>query len=351
MTFLRFGLAICTSALVFACSGKSGSVDDDASGASGASGDDGGSSGDNDTNGNKSTAASCAGGAGRDGDVQKCALGRQRDQPHLRPRGSEQLLRVLQVPAGLRLPRRRRKRRGDPERLRHRSASARRRDLRLPGRHQRQRRPTPSTRDDDPPKNHDVDFFDAMLSSLEGDYSVDPKAVFITGMSGGAYFVNQLGRWRATEIWGEAPMSGGGPFGNGDSDFSDGNITVNGQVPALIIHGDADGVVDISEGKKSLSYWRGSGQLYNRRGRGLRQPVPAASRLHRARRVVRDPEDGPHHLAQRTGGRVVLLHRAANRARVAQPRRRSRLSDPTCDPSPRSIDGCARQPTTSRINA
>jgi polyhydroxybutyrate depolymerase len=112
--------------------------------------------------------------------------------------------------------------------------------------------------DDDPPKNHDVDFFDAMLSTLSNAYSVDTSRVYITGMSGGAYFTNQLARWRESEVWGNAPQSGGGPFGNGDSDFTDGNLTVNGPVPSLIIHGSADSTVDISEGEKSLTYWGGA---------------------------------------------------------------------------------------------
>ena len=111
---------------------------------------------------------------------------------------------------------------------------------------------------DDPPKNHDVDFFDGMLATLSAAYSVDISRVYITGMSGGAYFANQLARWRQSVVWGNAPQSGGGPYGNGDSDFNDGNLTVPGPVPSLIIHGSADDVVALSEGEKSLTYWGGA---------------------------------------------------------------------------------------------
>ncbi len=112
--------------------------------------------------------------------------------------------------------------------------------------------------EDDPPKNHDVDFFDGLLATLTGAYSIDTSRVYITGMSGGAYFVNQLARWREPVVWGNAPQSGGGPYGNGDPDFDDnGSLTTTGPVPSLIIHGSADDTVDISEGDKSLDYWGG----------------------------------------------------------------------------------------------
>ncbi|MDB4940608.1 MAG: hypothetical protein JWP97_142, partial [Labilithrix sp.] len=110
----------------------------------------------------------------------------------------------------------------------------------------------------DPPSNADVAFFDALVAQVDATYCVDKKRVLVHGMSGGAYFTNQLGRWRATAIRAIAPMSGGGPFGiqNSDYDPKNGELTVNGPVPALMIHGLADTSVPITEGQKSLAYWR-----------------------------------------------------------------------------------------------
>ena len=108
----------------------------------------------------------------------------------------------------------------------------------------------------DPPNNADVSFFDALVAQVEGSYCVDKNKVWTHGMSGGAYFVNQLGRWRPTVVKAVAPQSGGGPYGNQNSDFSDGNLTLTGAIPAFIIHGDADSTVALSEGQKSLAYWR-----------------------------------------------------------------------------------------------
>jgi len=113
----------------------------------------------------------------------------------------------------------------------------------------------------DPPNNKDVDFFEAIISSLTKTYCIDKKKVFIHGMSGGAYFVNQLARWKAPEIRGAAPQSGGGPYGINGSDYNAmGNLSVNGAVPVFIVHGNADTSVPLTEGQKSYTYWQGADQ-------------------------------------------------------------------------------------------
>ena len=97
-----------------------------------------------------------------------------------------------------------------------------------------------------------------MKTKLAADYCVDTARIYVHGMSGGAYFTNQLGRWRQSVIRAIAPQSGGGPFGIAGSDFdpATGNLTVSGPVAAFIVHGQSDGVVTLSEGQKSLTYWR-----------------------------------------------------------------------------------------------
>jgi polyhydroxybutyrate depolymerase len=108
----------------------------------------------------------------------------------------------------------------------------------------------------DPPANADVALFDALVTAISTKYCADKTRVYAHGMSGGAYFTNQLGRWRSSALRAIAPQSGGGPFGNQDSDFSGGNVTVTGAVAAFMVHGDADTTVNLSEGQKSLAYWR-----------------------------------------------------------------------------------------------
>jgi polyhydroxybutyrate depolymerase len=110
----------------------------------------------------------------------------------------------------------------------------------------------------DPPANADVAFFDALVAAVHATYCVNTARVYVHGMSGGGYFTNQLGRWRATAIRAIAPQSAGGPFGIQASDYdpTSGGLTINGAVPAFIVHGQADTTVPISEGMKSLTYWR-----------------------------------------------------------------------------------------------
>lgn len=109
-----------------------------------------------------------------------------------------------------------------------------------------------------PTANADVDFFDAMTAAIKAAYCVDASRVYAHGMSGGAYFTNQLGRWRGNVLRGVAPQSGGGPFGNGSGDFDPqtGSLKLGVPVAAFIVHGSSDGSVTLSEGQKSLAYWR-----------------------------------------------------------------------------------------------
>lgn len=109
-----------------------------------------------------------------------------------------------------------------------------------------------------PAANADVALFDALVTSIAATYCVNKTRVYAHGSSGGAFFTNQLGRWRSAAIRGIAAQSGGGPFGvSGANDFDNtGELTRTGPVAAFIVHGQADGAVNISSAEKSLAYWR-----------------------------------------------------------------------------------------------
>lgn len=125
-----------------------------------------------------------------------------------------------------------------------------------------------------PPQNADVTFFEAMITQLSARYCVDTTRVYAHGMSGGAYFVNQLGRWKNTALRAIAPMSGGGPFGIGSGDFDPqtGNLKVTGPLAAFIVHGQSDGSVNITEAQKSLTYWRAAAK--STAGQAATNPSP-----------------------------------------------------------------------------
>ncbi|HTB61976.1 MAG TPA: PHB depolymerase family esterase, partial [Opitutales bacterium] len=54
----------------------------------------------------------------------------------------------------------------------------------------------------------DILFFDALLAKLQTQYHIDPDAVYLTGMSNGAYFAHLLARERADVIAAVAAHSG-----------------------------------------------------------------------------------------------------------------------------------------------
>ncbi len=125
-----------------------------------------------------------------------------------------------------------------------------------------------------PPANADVSFFDAMITAISTTYCVDKTKVYAHGMSGGAYFVNQLGRWRTSALRALAPMSGGGPFGNAAADFdpATGSLRIGAPLAVFMVHGQNDGSVNIAEGMKSLTYWRAAAR--NTAGQAATTPSP-----------------------------------------------------------------------------
>ena len=84
----------------------------------------------------------------------------------------------------------------------------------------------------------DVQFFDAMLSALSGEYCVDASRVFATGHSYGGFFSNALGCARADVLRAIAPVAGGPPFGGG---------TCTTPIAAWLAHGTNDETVDFEQ--------------------------------------------------------------------------------------------------------
>jgi len=109
-----------------------------------------------------------------------------------------------------------------------------------------------------PEKNPDVLFFDALVAKLGDTMCLARGRVFVTGHSNGAYMANQLGCWRGGVVRAIAPHSGGGPYDSTNKGYDEhGDLVCPGSpVAALVVHGQADGVVAPSEGQFSLSHWR-----------------------------------------------------------------------------------------------
>jgi polyhydroxybutyrate depolymerase len=108
-----------------------------------------------------------------------------------------------------------------------------------------------------PQMTPDIAFVDAMVDALSTTYCVDSARIFATGMSRGAYFVNQLACRSRTSFRAIASHAGGGPFGVADSEWdSSWNLICPASPSALQVQGLADAVVPPSEGQKARDFWR-----------------------------------------------------------------------------------------------
>ncbi|MEA2749945.1 MAG: polyhydroxybutyrate depolymerase [Myxococcales bacterium] len=105
--------------------------------------------------------------------------------------------------------------------------------------------------------NRDVALFDAILVSVHNALCIDPRRVFVTGFSNGAYMANQLACKRGERIRGVVTHAGGGPYEtSGGSYDATGHLACPGKaVASLVVHGNSDGSVPPSEGQKSIDHW------------------------------------------------------------------------------------------------
>jgi len=99
----------------------------------------------------------------------------------------------------------------------------------------------------------DILFFDALLAKLQTQYRIDPDAVYVTGMSNGAYFAHLLTRVRAANIAAVAAHSG--ELGL----FDLGLIQSARKFPVMIIHGDADQVFPVEVARRARAVYEAAG--------------------------------------------------------------------------------------------
>lgn len=96
------------------------------------------------------------------------------------------------------------------------------------------------------PSNRDVHFVTALLDRLEREYCIDRNRIFSTGFSNGAYFSHLLACVMADRIAAIAPVSGG---------KRPTPCSPTRPVPALIIHGRQDDVIDVADGRAARDSW------------------------------------------------------------------------------------------------
>jgi polyhydroxybutyrate depolymerase len=104
--------------------------------------------------------------------------------------------------------------------------------------------------------NADVALFDALLLTTHNTLCTDPRRVFVTGFSNGAYMANQLACRRGERIRAIVTHAGGGPYETKGTYDAEGRLVCPGKaVASLVVHGSADRTVAPSEGQKSIDHW------------------------------------------------------------------------------------------------
>lgn len=82
--------------------------------------------------------------------------------------------------------------------------------------------------------NDDLALFDALVAKLSQDYRIDPRRVYVLGMSNGSYFAQIVAKERSTTVAAVAAHSG--PLGLQTLL----GIRAERKFPVLIVHGDQD---------------------------------------------------------------------------------------------------------------
>jgi polyhydroxybutyrate depolymerase len=101
----------------------------------------------------------------------------------------------------------------------------------------------------------DLAFFDALYDRLCSRYNVDLNRVYLVGMSNGAYFSHLVAAQRSDRIAAVAVHSGGlsctWPGMPASSE-----IHAPRKYPVLIVHGDADTIVYVEEGRRTRDAYK-----------------------------------------------------------------------------------------------
>jgi polyhydroxybutyrate depolymerase len=107
------------------------------------------------------------------------------------------------------------------------------------------------------PTSNDTKFLEALIASLENDYCIDTKRIFVTGFSAGAFFTMNLAcsHWKVFRAF--APVAGWGPgdmqTGHGKAPYCD---DADAAVPIIITQGTTDDIVVPAVcGEVSRDFW------------------------------------------------------------------------------------------------
>jgi polyhydroxybutyrate depolymerase len=92
---------------------------------------------------------------------------------------------------------------------------------------------------------NDIAFVEAMIEDIDASHCVAKDEVFVTGFSMGGYFSNHIACERPDLVRAIAPHSGG----------TYGGDCAGGPTPVMIVHGTADGLIEVGCGGEARDHW------------------------------------------------------------------------------------------------
>ena len=101
--------------------------------------------------------------------------------------------------------------------------------------------------------NKDLAFFDALVAQLKAQYRIDPRRIYVLGMSNGGYFPHLAGKERAKTV--AAVASHSGPLGLQTLL----GVRAERKFPVLIIHGDRDQLFPVSFARENRDKYQREG--------------------------------------------------------------------------------------------
>jgi polyhydroxybutyrate depolymerase len=103
----------------------------------------------------------------------------------------------------------------------------------------------------------DLAFFDALLKQLNAEYKIDPRRIYLTGMSNGAYFAHFVGKERSKVVAAVAAHSGA----LGLQSLL--GIHADRKFPVMIIHGDKDNIISVDVARENRDKYKKEGHEVN----------------------------------------------------------------------------------------
>ncbi len=99
----------------------------------------------------------------------------------------------------------------------------------------------------------DINFYDKLIEIISSKFKIDPKRIFVLGMSNGGYFAHLIAKERSDKI--TAAASHSGPLGL-QTLFG---INAVRKFPVIILHGENDKLFDISIAKENFDKYSKEG--------------------------------------------------------------------------------------------